>query len=280
MRFIVALLGVLIAFPAMAGKPLPIPPNLKDIPALQKFADETKAEIDYVSRQYGVDMWVITKGEIAQIVYTTPDGQGLLMNGFLFAPDGSLVTEQSMKDYAEGNSSIIREKAKAIHEKSAPQTPSAKLWSDLEKANYVEFGSENAPVLYTFVDPYCPHCKLFWSSIMAPYIQDGNVKLRLVPVGILGDKSAQAAAYIVNSEDRAKAWLDLTSGKLENIAPIDDGELERIAANFKVMQRWKMASTPFSVYKDGDGKVKMYRGNPNDMATLIAELSSKAQPAE
>ena len=283
MRFIVSLFIIMMALPAWAGAPLPVPPSVKDVPALNLFIEDTGAELEYVSRQYGVDMWVATKSEIAQVIYTTLDGQGMLMNGFLFAPDGTLVTEQSLSDYASDEGSLVQKQAaemRAVGDLEKPKTPGEKLWSDLGNAHYVEFGSKSAPVIYTFVDPFCPHCKLFWEGISAAYVAEGKVNLRLIPVGILGQNSANAAAYIVSQSDRPQAWLELVSGNLDNTPLKGEEGIGKITKNYQMMGKWKMQSTPFSVYKDGDGKVKMYNGNPEDMGAFIAGLSARAEKAE
>lgn len=278
MRLFFVIFTLIFASPVFAAEPLPVPPELKDIPALQKFVEESQAEIKYMSRQYGVDMWIATKNDIAQVIYTTPDGRGMLMNGFLFAPDGSLVTEQAMNDFAEGEGSVIREQAQAIRQAVGPKTPGEKLWAEMGKTNYVEFGSKNAPMLYVFVDPFCPYCKEFWQDIAADYVAEGKVNLRLIPVGILTNESADAAAYIVNQNDRAQAWLNLVAASLpkEALVPGEKG-MDGIKDNFNTMQKWKIESTPFSIYQSPEGKTKMYRGKPDDMAVLMRELGIETE---
>ncbi len=255
------------------ANPLPVPPKVENIPALKVFAEESGAAVEFVTRQHGVDMWVATKGDVMQVIHTTPDGQGMLMNGFLFSPEGRLVTDQILEDYAAGKVLSIDEKVNTVQTKQEPKTPGDKLWSDLGNSHYIEFGSKSAPLVYTFVDPFCPHCKLFWSNISAPYVNEGRVRIRLVPVGVLGEESANVASYILRQNDRQQAWLALVAQTMDASVLQTKGDLSMIFDNFKLMQKWKMSSTPFSVYKGSDGKVKMYRGNPDDIIDLVSQIA-------
>ncbi len=274
MRFLIIFALFFLTVPAHAQ--LSVPPKLEDVPALKLFIEDTQADIEYVSRQYGVDMWVATKDGVPQIIYTTPDGRGMLMNGFLFAPDGTMVTEQSFRDYAEDAESIVREKAIQLTKANAPKTPGEKLWLTLEGAEYVDFGSRSAPRIYSFVDPYCPHCKLLWGNFR-PYVEAGKVNIRLIPVGILGEQSVQAAGYMITQSDRQQAWFDITQNNVAASVLSESVGLAQAKENLDIMTAWKMDSTPFSVYKDANGKVKMFRGNPENIATLLKELGVVAE---
>lgn len=268
MRFITFSLLILLASPVFAQGVLPVPPAIKDVPALKIFTEQSDAKIEFVGRQHGIDMWVAQKEGAIQVLYTTPNGQAMLMNGFLFGPDGTLVTEKGLRDYAEGNPSFIKELAERVEVKNPPQSPGEKLWFDLSNAAFVEFGSKDAPIVYVFVDPNCPHCKKYWQAAI-PYVSEGNMRVRFVPVGILGDESLRDAVDIIASQDRQKAWLDTVEGKLENSLKSDEIALNKVKSNFELMQRWKIESTPFSVYKDVQGKTKMFRGNPDDMVAFL-----------
>lgn len=256
------------------GDILSFPPDWNDIPALKIIKQEWDVRIDYVGRKYSMDMWILSKGGTMQPVYTTLDGQGLLINGFLADPEGNIVTERQMSDFTSSHRSVVEEIAQqTIEEASQPDTPSERLWRDLSESHTIAFGSNEAPEMYVFVDPRCPYCKRYWGLLAENYVSDGLIQVHLVPVGILGNQSLQDSALLLDSSDPQKAWLDYVQGNFSaNSKPTKESQ-DAVAENSALMPKWKMGSTPFTVYRTPEGKVKMMQGMVTDIAPLVEEMT-------
>ncbi len=271
------MLAIVPAWAQTSGKMLSYPPKAEQIPGLMVLKNQLDAKIDYIGRRYSVDMWLASKDGATQVIYTTLDGRGLLTNGFLFDSEGNVVTEKDMADvnldepsYVEQNVQEFKEAVNAMKEE-----PSTRLWRDLSHSSYIPFGAKNAPIIYVFADARCPYCKKFWKEL-EPYIDRGALQVRMVLVGILGDMSIEAGAQILSQIDKQGAWMQVANGTYKySSTRADTDAKEMIDINTKLMQNWKMSSTPFSVYKDKFGKVLMLRGYTQDIEKIVNQATRK-----
>lgn len=245
------------------------------------------AEIHYLGRLHGLDGWLVTKDKVVQVVYTTLDGQGTLV-GVLYGPTGDMETSNQLiaaqkngltiPDLNTGAPATAAEPANAATPPpaapgDAAQGPaSERLLKDVQNSTYLKFGPDDAPPLYVFMDPRCHFCHGYWETLLQIMPQN-TVQLRVIPVGILGPDSAEQAERVISAPNPAEAWSKIEAGDLSvmMIQPAADSP-QRLQANNDLMTRWKMAGTPYSVYRGKDGKVKLVYAVPSDVAQVVADL--------
>ena len=243
---------------------------------LQKLAAEG-AQMRYLGRDLGFDGWVSVKNGQEQYFYVAPD-TGTFFLGLLFNKNGRAVTFDQIKRL-QGKGDPLFNPAEAPSQKAemkdetAPVTskvlsPAERLFQAAEGAQGIKLGADTAPVVYMFIDPQCPHCKDFLKDLRKDYIESGRLQVRIIPVGVLGDKSLKMAASLLTFPDAGARLWRLIDGD-ESAVPADPAADTRpVAANIKIMQDWKLTATPLTLYRDKTGKIKLIQGrakNPEDM---------------
>lgn len=293
----VALLMCTFSVPAFAESTQP------DVPAPIQNLVANGAQLRYLGQDYGLNGWLILKNGQEQYFYSTQDGQAVMM-GILFNNKGDTVTLKQINELrkkegpaidklagfdtppvtpqAAGQAASSAPTATTVSPdftnpeallKSAVKPKSEQLFDGVEAANWIKVGADKAPVIYTFIDPECPHCHDLIQNIRkSGYLEQGLVQLRLIPVGVLTENSLTEAAYLLASPDPQKdlyRHLDGDKGALLADKTVNTQGVQR---NIKLMQDWKLDVTPFSVYRGRDGKVKILQGVPDDLKKIITEL--------
>jgi thiol:disulfide interchange protein DsbG len=253
------------------------------------------AQIRYLGRENGMDGWVTMKQGQPQYFYVTPDQQAILM-GIMFNNKGDVITLRQVNelrgkegpalDTLAGFPSPVKPdtasrtetatpefSAKALVEGATAPSKSDQLYEAVGTANWIEIGKKDAPVLYSFIDPECPHCHDLLKDIRSSgYIEQGLLKLRIIPVGLISENSLKEAAFLLASSDPQTLLYKHLDG-VPNVLLADPSiNTQGIQRNMSLMQDWKLDVTPFSVYKDASGKVKILRGRPNDLKKVVTEL--------
>lgn len=278
--------------PAVATeqKQPPLPEPLKNVVA-------EGAQIRYLGRDGGLDGWVTLKGGQEQYFYVTPDQQGIVM-GLLFNSKGDIVTLRQVNELrskeglpldtlagippgALSPDGSAKPDAASVPDFSNPKdvmasvTPSKgdQLYQAVSSANWIALGNKDAPAIYSFIDPECPHCHdLIQDVRKSGFLEKGLMQLRLLPVGLISEDSLTEAAFLLaapNAQDLLYQHLDGKKGVLLADPNINTQGVQR---NMSLMQDWKFDVTPFSIYKDKAGKVKILRGRPNDLKKVVMEL--------
>ena len=154
-----------------------------------------------------------------------------------------------------------------------PTSPSEQLYATLERGNWVEIGSASAPTIYAFVDPECPHCHQFIQDLRDQGAYDANkVKTRLLPVGIMGKDSLYEAAALIEAPSPKEAFFAHLDGD-EFALPVDESvSIQKVEKNMSIMQEWELDVTPFIIYRNNTGEVKIIRGRPKDMEALYRDI--------
>jgi len=282
MRHFILTISTLVLMPfagqAVAQESAPAVPE-----ALQVLA-ERGAQVRYLGTKHGMQGWIsIFQGQ-EQYHYVTPDGQGFVM-GILFDKDGSMVTIDQVRDLQAQNDGVLdalamdkpREETLAeakeeTNEAFEYKSPAEKMFADVSNSNYVSFGNKDAPVIYSFMDPQCPHCHTFMKDLREGYLDKGLVQVRVVPVGFREETLAQAAVLLA-SPDAQTAWYDHLDEK-KMLPAKTDVNTEGVQKNLMLMQNWKFDVTPMTVYRGKDGKVKIIRGRADNLANIVADLES------
>ncbi len=226
----------------------------------------------YMGRDQGVDGWVTIKNGQEQYFYVTPGGQAII-SGILYNPEGEVVTKRQIEQMRQRAGIETTPSVTTSATAKKPASRSELLMQAVEATNWFKLGDDAAPVVYSFIDPQCQHCHEFLKQIRTDkLIEDGKIQLRLIPVGIVNKDSIGQAAALLEDADAAKRLYDAVDGK-ENAILVPEGiNTQAVQKNLATMQAWKMTATPFTVFRGGDGQVKIVRGAPNSIKSLVDQL--------
>ncbi len=287
-----ALLICAFSVPAFAE---PVQP---DVPLPIQNLVASGSQLRYLGQDYGLNGWLVLKNGQEQYFYSTPDGQAVLM-GILFNNKGDTVTLKQINDLRKkegpaidklagfeasplATPSGVKTSAATVSQdftnpetllKSAVKSKAEQLFEGVEDANWIKLGSDKAPVIYTFIDPECPHCHDLIKNVrQSGYLEQGLLQLRLIPVGVLTENSLTEAAYLLASPDPQKELFRHLDGDKNALLADKTVNTQGVQRNIKLMQDWKLDVTPFSVYRGRDGKVKVLQGVPDDLKKIITEL--------
>lgn len=281
--FFLAALVCFFTFPAFAqDTAVPeMPEPLKNLAA-------QGAQVRFLGKAHDLDGWVaIFKGQ-EQYFYVLPDGQAFMM-GLLFDQTGKLVTVEQVRDLQAQGGDVLDQFATDLQpttEQPQPQLPDSvaeavkqyqnepdRLFEQVEGSNWIPLGNPNAPVIYSFVDPQCPHCHEFMADLKKDYIDAGRLQVRIVPVGFQAESLAQAA-FLLASPDAAERWYRHLAGDETALPAKSTINTQGVERNMALMQEWKFDVTPFTVYRSAGGDVKLVRGRAKDMGTIMSDLGS------
>jgi thiol:disulfide interchange protein DsbG len=274
-----------IFFSILALAPFNAPRAQDNLPALPDALNalvEQGAQMRYLGKKHGMDGWVaIYQGE-EQYYYVTPNGDGFIM-GLLFDRDGGMATIEQVRDLQRQSDDVLdflavdkpdptlTEAIRETNEAFEYKTPAERMFQEVENSNWVQFGADDAPVIYSFMDPQCPHCHSFMGDLREGYIEKGLIQLRMIPVGFR-DETLSQAAFLLAAPDAKERWYAHLDGD-ESALPAKQGtNTQGIQRNLALMQSWKFDVTPMTVYRGKDGKVKIIRGRAENMSTLLADL--------
>lgn len=228
-------------------------------------------------------------------LYLTADGHAV--TGLLYAPDGTLVTGRQIAA-AEGSTPFSsaaagdgampsvsqptgRDRLPALEDRDAGVAPEPDRLAHLDAAeSYLPaaealfersasaFGftlGRSGPQVVLFADPACR-----WSRSAAVRLGHaalaGRMRLRVVPVGVLGAASAREAAAIASAADPALAWFE---GTRVHAGP--EGA-QRIADNNALYDGWSANAVPLIAWRSGNGRVVHRLGDVDDPAAWLEAL--------
>ena len=144
------------------------------------------------------------------------------------------------------------------------------MFADVTNANAIRLGKATAPMVYSFIDPQCPHCHEFIKKIRKDFIEKGAIQIRLLPVGFIQGSPEQAALLLASPNAEELFYKHLDGAAL----PVKEGvSTQAVMKNTAVMQAWKFDVTPLTVYRSRSGEIKIVRGVPKDIPGMIADLA-------
>lgn len=225
------------------AEPANLPPALNFTKTL-KF--EVSAPFEGPSSMKG---WVISNGGNHMVVYTTADGQTVVMGDVIDA-GGKNWTKEAMAT-------------------KVPKPDFAKFAAQLEKSAFVATGARGRDVksvIYAFLDPNCVYCNLA-ARAFDPY-EVAGLQIRWVPVAFLDPVgSAGKAAYFMQSANPAAALKEHERRFAENkrgVEPITPTAETRakLDANLKLMNQMGITGTPAILFKNAQGTWEMKAGMP------------------
>lgn len=270
------------AFPAVAQTANDtVLPRLPE--PLQNLASDG-AQIRFLGKDQGVEGWIAIKNGQEQYFYVLP-GSGGFLSGMLFDPSGNAVTiDQVRRLRAQGDDLLDKLTADSPQTTSVTnsqqdtkyefKSPSEQLYYDIETSNWIPIGRAGTPLVYSFIDPQCPHCHSMMEDLK-PFIDEGRLQVRMVPVGFRDETKAQAA-FLLATPAPAQVWWSHLGGDQNALPARKDINQQGVQRNMSVMQSWKLDVTPLMVYRGKDEKVKIIRGTPKDIEALISDLGARS----
>lgn len=259
---------------------------IPELPAPLQNEVDNGAQIRFMGRDKGFDAWIMFKNGQEQYFYVKPDRSAFVM-GMLFDDKGEMITVDQVQrlqnsgddllDTLAGETLVTDGNSKATAEKAFEfKSPSERLYHDIENSNWVPLGgSTGAPILYSFIDPQCPHCHRFIEDIRKDYLEKGRVQLRMIPVGFREETRSQAA-FLMATPNPQERWFKHMDGDKEALPAKSELNQQGVQRNLSVMQSWKLNVTPMLVYRGKDGSIKIVRGKPADPAGLIADIGARS----
>ena len=280
MRTVVTVLAaVVMAVPGFAqdGQPagggVVVASSQSDRPAVLEALRARGARTTALGVRGGLTGWYVDLGSgDAYSLYLTADGHAVA--GLLYGPDGSLLTGAQLA------AAKVELRPSASVGGGASQGADGRLHTggdrrvserDLFDRSGEAFGftvGEAGPVVVVFGDPGCPYSRAA-AARLARVALGGGVRLRVVPVGVLGEASARAAAVIASSRDPAIAWF----GGHERTVSAAGGRL--IAANNKIYDEWGESSVPLIAWLSPAGRVVSRVGDIEDAAEWVRREVSR-----
>ena len=249
------------------------------------------AQLLPLGERSGLTGYVVTlaSGEVYTL-YVTADGHGVA--GLLYAPDGAMVTGAQVAAATAGRSGQGERSAAAGGARAPtlwaggaettaalPSQPSG-VGGDVAAASDVGalfgrsgegFGftlarpGSNAPAVVLFGDPACP-----WSRSAVARLGEqalaGRLRLRVLPVALLGEASARWAAGVASAGDPALAWFAKTP------VPASADGARRIERNNALFSAWGERSVPLIVWRGRNGAISRRTGDIADIAAWLEEL--------
>ena len=239
-------------------------------------------QVRYLGRQLGMDGWIAVRNGQVEYFYATPDGNALLM-GMLFDKNGKLVTVRQVKDLQDKSgqalSPFVDKPVKASAVNNGPlapplskfKTPSEQLYDDVSYSNWIPLGSPEAPFIYAFIDPQCPHCHDMLQDMRKGYIDKNLLQVRIVPIGFREETMLQAAYLLAAPEPQATLFKHL-DGDTKALPVTPNINIQGVQRNLAIMQSWHFDVTPIVIYRGADGRIKIVRGRVKDIAKLVADM--------
>lgn len=268
-----ALAAMLLVYqPAAAQEALPALPA-----PIQNLVDEG-AQIRFMGKDHGFDAWLTVKNGQEQYFYVLPDGSAFVM-GVLFDANGKAVTVQQVQRLQQGGDPMLDELASDVRATGSDkafelQSPAERLFSDIEGSNWIALGGPSAPVIYSFIDPQCPHCHAFINDLRkGGYLEQGRIQLRMIPVGFREETLVQAA-FLLAAPEPGERFLKHMDGDASALPAKRDINTQGVQRNLAVMQTWDLTVTPLIVYRDKAGGIKIVRGRPKDVEALAADIGA------
>jgi protein-disulfide isomerase len=243
----------------------------------------------YLGNELGVDGWLLIKGGRIQIAYTLPDGKSAII-GALFDGDGQNISAQQMQTLVAAHPEIdVEMKMLAARVSSGqveataditggqsapvnPQSPGEQLIRELSVAKSVTLGNPSAPLMLMVMDPNCPHCKATW-RLLRDFVMANKLRVQLIPVADVGSDNERAATQLLKNSQPLVAWDNHVAGDKNALAGAADQALVTdVQNNHRIIDRWKINSTPYMVYRSRDGVVKIVKGEITQLAAVVADL--------
>jgi thiol:disulfide interchange protein DsbG len=256
--------------------------SMPDVPKVLQALSERGAQFRYLGSEHGMEGWIAIYQGQEQYYYITQDKKAFV-TGLMFGEDGRPITIDQVKTLQATGSDVLdllaedrapEETAQkdSILDAAKMKTPAERMFADVENSNWLKLGSDAAPVIYSFVDPNCPHCHDFVNDVRKKgYLDKNLLQIRIVPVGFI-EGSLPQAAFLLAAPDAKDRYFKHLDGDKEALPTKSDISTQAVQKNMALMQAWKFSVTPLTVYRSKSGEIKIVRGRVKDLDGVIADL--------
>lgn len=181
------------------------------------------------------------------------------------------------QDMASSQQNDIAASDQTPSSEAAGQQPSStlsksdRLMQDMASANWLSFGNAAAPEIYALIDPDCVFCRKAMAGFK-PYIDAGQIEVRLVPVGFT-PKAKRVGALVLAAADGMALYYNYITGKNNDLGKDASINTQGVDRNMTVMNSWGFDATPMIFYRNADGQVKIVKGAPGDYDLILQDIS-------
>lgn len=180
----------------------------------------------------GLTGWVVKEPRNGQATIIFSNPEGYIFSGMLLDKNGRNLTAK----YAEE------------HVPKPDYTPAYKAFSAGGEAAGVTVGSSTAKAeIVVLYDANCGFCKLL-HKMVNPAVEAGELRVRYVPVAILGGDSDKKGAGLLAADNAKEAADAVVDGTAQ--LSTDKALLGKVANNTKLMQKYGFNGTPVVLYKN------------------------------
>ncbi|MBI1273815.1 MAG: hypothetical protein GC131_07005 [Alphaproteobacteria bacterium] len=284
------LLALLLALFAPAPAPA-AEPDIAKMPMIKAMQD-SGTKFYYLGEHSGLHGWLILNNGRLNVLYLTPDKTGFIFSGSIISGDGGNITQLQIASAITKNDDLKARVEGLAAGKGAPPpavsiekegmpvpggaiSPGEQLIADMESAAGMTVGEATAPLLMMVVDPRCPYCKETWRALR-DVVSVGGLRVKLIPIGAQGSENEREAAVFLRAETPLATWNAFIDDDKSVLAgEATDRAIQQVRANGGIVLRWKIEHTPYLVYRDASGKVKIVVGQPDNMAAVLDDLVAR-----
>lgn len=229
-KLLAAVILSVTAVSAFAAKSAPLTPYTGKLPPALQFA-KTQGGLEVFKKfpaAGGLDGWVVQDKSSGKdiIVYSTKDGEALIA-GMMLDKNGKNLSG-------------------AYSDEHIPAPDYSEALTAFKSAPSVLVGSAKAKAeMVVLFDVNCGFCKVM-HKLLAPAISAGELKVRYVPVAILGADSDTKGAGLLASKNAAASLDAATEGNADKSS--DPALLNKVRANTELMKRYGFSGTPVVLY--------------------------------
>ena len=233
------------------------------------------AEVKFLGRRGALDGWLVSpRGRSPYTLYVDETGHGVM--GLLFAPEGRELTGRqvaAVREAAERVPGDVRAPAGPAVPKveppqarasravvpprggSAPASPAGLLEAALAVEGF-DLG-QTGPQVAIFADPTCLPSRAGVAEL-ARRALEGEIRLRVVPVGARGAEAEAMAELVLGSENRAMTWFQLDRD--DEWPALGAHAAAGVALNRRLFERTGSEFVPYALMKRSDGGVSSVVG--------------------
>ena len=232
--------------------------NLPEVLASAQLTNSLKVLKEFPAAG-GLQGWVIKEGREGKevIIYTSPDGK-VLIAGMLLDVKGDNLTAKFGEQHLTKPDYTLA--FNAFHKEATP----------------VIVGDAKAPSEITvLLDVNCGYCKLM-HRLVQPAISAGELRVRYIPVGILGPTSLDKASALMQSKDPL-AFMNAaaTTGAAETSSAKEF--TSKVQANTDLMKKYGFNGTPAVLYKAKQGNALMVSTGLPNVLNMFNQLGISGQ---
>ena len=213
------------------------------------------AEIVELGRQGGLEGYFVRLPDgSVYTLYLTDDG--FAVNGLLYAPDGALLTSAQLQAMRQ---------LEAVPPPPAETVALERRFLESLQGHGFTVG-DKGPAVLVFADPLCRWSRLAVAELAQRALQ-GGLRVRVLPVALMGEESALRAMVVLSSEDPVLEWF--SPGVSVRAEPAGSG---RVVENNRRFAAWGERAVPLTVFRNLDGELVAGVGDIVDVERFVAGL--------